>query len=246
MDSERHSAESAAATTHMRRFWDAKARENPMWFIHSNLSYSHPDDTEFWRSGEDNLDATLAPFGVAFSGTEDVLEVGCGIGRITRALGRRAASVTGVDVSAEMVEQGRAALADTANIDLIVGNGVDLTQFGPESFDAVYSFIVFQHIPDPRVTCHYVREIGRVLRPGGWTVFQVSEKPEIHRSETWDSLETVSLRIKRRLRRAPRGLGDPAWLGSAVPRPDLLRALDDGGLVLEHAVGDGTQFCLVH
>jgi SAM-dependent methyltransferase len=229
----------------MREFWDARARENALWYIHSQLDYNEPDSAEFWRSGEDNLDRTLGPFGIALRGDERVLEIGCGMGRITRALAGRAASVVGVDVSPEMVERGSAALRDVPNLSLEVGNGTDLAGFDSNSFDACYSFIVFQHIPDPAITCGYIREIGRILRPGGWTVFQVSDRPEIHRRSYWRLRIPLRERLRRLRGRAPRGCMDAPWLGSAVPRADLLAALADGGMRLESTVGDGTQFCLV-
>jgi SAM-dependent methyltransferase len=230
----------------MRSFWDAKARENAMYFIHSVLDYEHPDEESFWSSGTAALDQTLAPFGRTIDSGDRVVEIGCGIGRITRPLAVRAAAVTGIDVSAEMIERARIALSDLDNVTLLVGNGRDLTGIPDAAADIVYSFIVFQHIPDPAITCGYIREIGRVLRPGGWTVFQVSERPEIHDVSAWPSERTARARVRRALGRQPRGVLDPNWLGSAVERTDLLSALADGGLILDATVGDGTQFCMVH
>jgi SAM-dependent methyltransferase len=217
-----------------------------MFFIHNVLEYGDPDETSFWSSGPENLDATLAPFGRAIGSGDRVVEIGCGIGRMTRALAGRAAHVTGIDVSAEMIERARVALADLENVELLVGNGRDLAGVPDAGADVVYSFIVFQHIPDPSITCGYIREIGRVLRPGGWTVFQVSERPEIHRVASWRSERTVAARMRRVLGRRPRGVLDPRWLGSAVDRSDLLGAIAEGGLELDGTVGDGTQFCMVH
>ncbi|MER3453056.1 MAG: hypothetical protein C4344_05260 [Acidimicrobiia bacterium] len=113
------------------------------------------------------------------------------------------------------------------------------------AFDVVYSFLVFQHIPDPAVTYAYVRDIGRVLRPGGWTLFQVSERPEIHRAASYPMCRGLGPALRRLLGRAPRGSLDPRWLGSAIERDQLLRALEAGDLVLDGTVGDGTQFCFV-
>ena len=230
----------------MRGFWNARARENAMWFIHSVLDFEHTDETEFWASGEDNLDRTLAVFGLTIEANDDVVEIGCGIGRITRAIARRARHVTGVDVSDEMVERGRRALADLDNVELLVGNGRDLHGIADASADVVYSFIVFQHIPDPSVTCGYVAEIGRVLRRGGWALFQISDLPTIHDRHAHPDDGRVTNKVKRLLGRAPRGVDRPQWLGSAVPRADLLRALADGGLELAGVEGEGTQFCFVH
>jgi ubiquinone/menaquinone biosynthesis C-methylase UbiE len=165
---------------------------------------------------------------------------------MTRAIAAQAGSVVGVDVSPEMVARAEQALADVPNARFAVGTGTDLAGLDAAAFDVCYSFIVFQHIPDPAVTCTYVSEMGRVLRPGGWAVFQVSERPEQHQA-AWYRRETgVPARVRRALGRAPRGCLEPQWLGSAVPRADLLRAIEQGGLELVATSGDGTQFCMVH
>src|SRR4051794_6150762 len=174
------------ASTHaMRSYWDGRARENALWFIQSNLSYTNPDVESFWQSGDELLDTTVGLFGLSFDGNERVLDIGCGIGRVTRALARRAGEVVGLDVSLEMVKRARAANLGITGMSFVLGDGRDLGMFADGSFDVCYSFVVFQHIPDPEVTCRYVREMGRVLRPGGWAVFQVSEKADVHRASTY-------------------------------------------------------------
>jgi SAM-dependent methyltransferase len=76
--------------------------------------------------------------------------------------------------------------------------------------------VVFQHIPDPSITLGYVREIGRVLKPGGWAVIQVSNDPAIHRPRT-----PLHRRLRQLAGLAPRGSGHPAWLGSSVDLGDV-------------------------
>jgi SAM-dependent methyltransferase len=235
----------AASTEAMRSFWDRRARENPMWFVHSTLDYADPDADEFWRSGAETLDRTFEPFGVRLTGSERVLEIGCGLGRITRALAERAGSVVGVDVADEMVTRAAANLTGVENAEVVLGNGRDLSQFADASFDVAYSFIVFHHIPDPAVTCDYVAEIGRVLRPGGWTVFHVSEDPSAHLPENRPAPGFAD-RIRAAIGRRPRGTTEAQWVGAAVGREDLLAALRRGNLELQASAGDGTLYCLVH
>jgi SAM-dependent methyltransferase len=230
----------------MKAYWDAKARENAMYYIHSCLNYASTNEEEFWASGTDTLDRCLEPFGAAITADDVVVEIGCGIGRVTRPIAGRAARVVGIDVSAEMIDKGRQALADLANVELLVGNGRDLSDIGTASADVVYSFIVFQHIPDPAITCNYIREIGRVLRPGGWTIFQVSDLPALHQPETYAANKGLRKGMQRMLGKAPKGCLAPEWLGSAVSRPDLLAALGAGGLHVQKIIGDGTQYCVIH
>ena len=235
----------ATEAARMRAFWDARARENAMYYIHSQLDYDEVDPAAFWASGRENLDRTLAPFGLEIAQGDEVVEIGCGIGRMTRAIAERCAFVTGIDVAPEMVQRGRQALADLDNVCLLLGNGRDLGSISDHSVDVVYSFIVFQHIPDPAITCRYIGEIGRILRPGGWTVFQVSQRHEFHRRERWTGGGWKDL--TRRVRR--RGLAPtlaPQWLGSALGDEELHGALAGARLEVQDVIGAGTQFCVVH
>lgn len=229
----------------MRRFWDARARENAMWYVNTGLDYRNTNAAEFWESGARDLEATLKAVGAELCGHEVVVDIGCGLGRITRALSERAARVIGVDVSEEMVRRARAALADRPNVEIRLGSGTDLADIPDASVDVCYSWVVFQHIPDPGVVCSYIREMGRVLRSGGWALFQVSDAPEIHRPDAWPQDRRPLTRLLRLLGRAPRGCDAPEWLGCAVPRGELLSALAEGGLREERSVGSGTQYHLV-
>jgi SAM-dependent methyltransferase len=47
----------------------------------------------------------------------------------------------------------------------------------PLEFDFAFSFMVFQHIPNRRIIESYVREVHRLLRPGGLFKFQVQGSP---------------------------------------------------------------------
>ena len=228
----------------MHDFWDQKARENPMWFIDSTLDYAHPDAQAFWASGETALRDSLERFGVRLTGSERVLEIGCGMGRITRALAGAAREVVGIDVSEEMIRLGKEALKDLPNVSLRTVSGTGLSDFDNQSFDVGYSFVTFQHIPDPAITANYITELGRVLRPGGWALFQVSQHPDFHRKGYW-GLPGWRDRLAVRLGRKPRGCLDPQWLGSTVSREQLADALQNGNLEAEKIVGEGTLFCFV-
>jgi SAM-dependent methyltransferase len=239
-------ASADASTGAMREFWDQRARENAMWFIDSRLDYRNTDEQAFWDSGERDLDTTLGLVDANVQGHERILEIGCGIGRLTRALAARTRSVVGIDVSAEMVDRARAALSGVDNVEIRLGNGTDLADCPDASFDACYSFVVFQHIPDPAVTCAYVVEMGRILVPGGWTVFQVSDMPELHERRRWSGTHGWRDRLARLAGRRPHGCLDPQWLGSAVPSGQLDDALERGSLQVVASYGAGTQYHLVH
>jgi ubiquinone/menaquinone biosynthesis C-methylase UbiE len=102
-----------------------------------------------------------------------VLEIGCGAGRVTRALARLFGEVHAVDVSSEMIAQARQGLKNTPNAHVYQNNGMDLTVVPDLQFDFAFSTIVFQHIPSKEVIESYVREASRLLRPGALFKFQV-------------------------------------------------------------------------
>jgi SAM-dependent methyltransferase len=222
-----------------RRFWDARAREDAYWFVDSRGRYRAPDLDAFWASGADDLDTLLGLLGAAVAPEDRVVEIGCGIGRMTRALAARAAHVRALDVSPEMLARARTENADPENVEWILGDGESLPGVADASADAVISNVVFQHIPDPAVTLGYVREMGRVLAPGGWAGFQVSNDPAVHRPRATG----LGDRLRSLAGAAPRGRADPRWLGSAVDLDELRSVASGAGMATERVVGAGTQFC---
>lgn len=129
------------------------------------------------------------------------------------------------------------------NVEWILGDGTTLDGVPSGTLDASVSHVVFQHIPHPTITLGYVRELGRVLRPGGWAAFQVSNDPEVHRRPPLRA--RVMSAVLPLTRSRPQGQRDPRWLGSMIDLGELRAAAADGSMAVERVVGAGTQFCLV-
>jgi ubiquinone/menaquinone biosynthesis C-methylase UbiE len=147
-----------------RRFWEEAASADPIDAI------AHRDTPEsFEVSGRPLADVVweALPRSDAV-----VLEIGCGTGRIMQHLAASYREVHGIDISSRMVEQGTHRLAHLENVHFHHGNGYDLEPFANESFDLVYSALVFQHMPKT-IAYNYLLEAKRVLRPGGLLSFQV-------------------------------------------------------------------------
>jgi SAM-dependent methyltransferase len=101
-------------------------------------------------------------------GKNDFLEVGCGNGVVSRYLaGSYQASVVGIDVDKEQVELARKEAGNIANICLLEADATSLP-FGDGSFDLVLSFGVLHHIENWQGA---LKEIKRVLRPGGYFIY---------------------------------------------------------------------------
>lgn len=225
----------------MRRFWDDRARENAYFFVDDRVDYRRPDVERFWERGEADLQTLLDTLGLQIGSTDTVVEIGCGVGRLTRGIALRAARVIAIDVSEEMLSRAQENLEGRDNVELIHGDGTSLTPIGDSIADACVSHVVFQHLPRSSMVMGYVGEMGRVLRPGGWSGFQLSNDPSIHRP----TRPPVGDRLRSRLHRGPRGRGDPAWLGTAVELDELESVARRSQMSVQRVRGRGTQFCLV-
>lgn len=157
----------SSSTLRMRRDWDERARENPLFFIASGAS---SDLDSFFASGEGDLSDTLLS-NVRLSKNANVLEIGCGMGRLTEPLSRTVRSVLGVDISPEMITLAKKYQA-SKNIRYLTTDG-DLREVRDNSLDLVFSFIVFQHVPERTAIERYIAEADRCLRPGGVISFQL-------------------------------------------------------------------------
>src|ERR1044071_9250880 len=160
----------------MQRDWDERELENARYYV--NTERQDWTDDDFFRSGERTVAEEVLTDMINICQGKDpkqmrVLEIGCGAGRITRALAGLFGEAHGVDVSGEMVAKARAALADRPNAFVYQNNGKDLKVVGDRVFDFAFSTIVFQHIPSYQVIESYVREVYRLLRPGALFKFQV-------------------------------------------------------------------------
>lgn len=103
------------------------------------------------------------------SGAE-ILDVGCGAGHYAVELLARGARVTGIDGSATLLDHARGRVQDRAVLRLH-----DLEQpldfAADQSFDGIVCPLVIHHVANRR---QLLREMHRVLRPGGWLVMSTS------------------------------------------------------------------------
>lgn len=99
----------------------------------------------------------------------DVLEIGTGTGVLLNALRQRGCRVRGVEVNDDLLAEARRWFPDLP-IEKVAG--VTLP-FGDGAFDVVMSFDVFEHIRDSDA---HLREVRRVLRPGGSYLLQTPNK----------------------------------------------------------------------
>lgn len=174
----------------MRDDWDARARENARHFVATEKT--DWSDEDFFASGQRAVQIDVSHDQRNVCQGRDpkqmrVLEIGCGAGRLTRALAKTFGEVHAVDVSGEMIARAREALSDCPNVQVHQNNGCDLSVVPQQLFDFAYSNIVFQHIPSREAIESYAREVHRLLRPGALFKFQVQGYTQIVSSadDTW-------------------------------------------------------------
>jgi SAM-dependent methyltransferase len=144
-----------------RAVWDWHARSQRR----ARLAVSGSADArEIDDSGEETASHLRS---AARIGPDDtVLEIGCGVGRVGKALAPHCRRWIGGDVSSKMIEHAREALAPFRNVDFVQLDGFSLAGIPAESIDVVYSTTVFMHLEEWD-RYGYVEEAFRVLRDTG-------------------------------------------------------------------------------
>jgi SAM-dependent methyltransferase len=198
-------------TNPVAAYWDAAP-------CGSKLAAAEPGSAAFFQEHAtrryqlEPMIRTFADF-PSWSGRR-VLEVGVGLGADTAEFARAGAMVSGVDISMRSLELARARL-DHAGLDadLRIADGGSLP-YESATFDLVWSWGVIHHAPDPPAV---VREIRRVLRPGG------EVRAMLYARRSWFAL---GLWLREVLR------GHPTTLTNAIARLESpgTRAYSEAGL----------------
>ncbi len=112
---------------------------------------------------------------------QKILEVGCGGGLICEELAQRGAQMVGIDPSLGALDTARTHAQEQGlgqNIHYQQGNAESLP-YEDGSFSAIVCFDVLEHVSDLEAT---IKEIARVLAPGGVFVFDTINRTLIARA----------------------------------------------------------------
>lgn len=242
----------ADTTDLMRQDWDERARKDAFHYIASWRKDWTPET--FFQSGEEDYDRLVAPalnrIGLDPRG-KVMLELGCGAGRMTRSFAQRFLQVQAFDISKEMLGHAKALNPEAANIDWTLANGTDLSSLDDGSFDFVFSYIVLQHMPETSFAIRYIREMLRVLKPGGLFLFQFNSEPKMEMN--WKgqlAWRIVDFPWALGFRQASRGvaslLGLPpdiagkSWRGASLDVKMVRETAETAGATVKEMAGEKT------
>jgi len=161
----------------MGKEWDERAERNAFHYVLSAMQKWETED--FFKTGEVLAQRITDPCIKERLGTstdKTALDIGCGVGRVTRSLCKRFKYVIGVDVSGKMIEIAKS-LHDTQkynNIEFLQNNGRAFSFLRDNSVDYIFSVITFQHMPSKEVIEANVEDLSRVLKEEGVCQIQFS------------------------------------------------------------------------
>ena len=156
------------------------------------------------------------------------LDAGCGDGRHLAALarsGHRPSRITGTDISARILETARATAAPLEP-ELVQAN-LEALPLEDEAFDLVLCTQVIEHLLDPAAG---VRELARVLRPGGVLVLTTDNRRALV-SKTLNAPRAAAVRLLRLHQRYKR----VEFPHADFTRAEVVSLVGEAGLSVEHA-----------
>jgi demethylmenaquinone methyltransferase/2-methoxy-6-polyprenyl-1,4-benzoquinol methylase len=146
-----------------RHYYRERALEYDDWWFRRGRYELEPAAAGRWFADCAEVESELARFGPAGA----VLELACGTGLWTRHLAPRAATLTAVDASAEMIALNRERVGD----DAVEYVQADVFDWRPErTYDACFFGFWLSHVPEQRFD-EFWAVVRQALSPGGRVFF---------------------------------------------------------------------------
>jgi len=177
--------------------WEQIARDQPYFAVLADgddgddVESSRIANDAFFKTGEDDIAALLAAITSLFSrevSLDSVLDFGCGAGRLTLPLARRAGHVFACDIAPTILSHVRQNAERAGLGNVTFGSYDDIAATGP-SFDFVCSLLVFQYIP-ASIGYALIQSLTELLRSGGIAALQL----RIHGESRLQRLTSLSRR----------------------------------------------------
>jgi SAM-dependent methyltransferase len=182
----------------MREDWNRRAAEDAHYYVAFGRRNQTGD--EFFDTAREQVlgfqrEMKRLPPGSTRS--RRALEIGCGPGRLLKPMSAFFGEIHGIDVSDEMIRKAAENLGTIAHIHVKHAPDSNLAAFADESFDFIYSYAVFQHIPSREVVFGYLEEARRVLKPGGILRCQINGLPATAKTyDTWSGVRVSAGEVR--------------------------------------------------
>lgn len=158
------------------KLWESLGKSDPLWGVltHRNKRHSKWDKQEFYLTGSHEIKNLLKELKLANSLNciKNVLDFGCGVGRLTRHISKYFTNVVAIDISKNMLKNAVINNQTIKNILFIHYNDAQITFIKESSIDLIVSIITFQHIP-PQIQVKYLQDFSRILRREGLIYVQL-------------------------------------------------------------------------
>ena len=152
------------AVEETKEYYRQRAHSYSDWSRRTGENEGLPEPDESWFAEARTLLEALDASGLS----GDVLEIASGTGVWTEALVRRAASVTALDSSQEMIERCSRRLKGNSKIKFVLA---DFYSWTPDTaYDAVTFSFWISHVPSARLD-EFASKVARCLKPGGMVFF---------------------------------------------------------------------------
>ncbi len=106
----------------MKQQWDSIADENAFYGVLSRDEFENPNEIDintFWETGQNDVNKILEIVGLGNTKSLNMLEIGCGLGRMTHHFAETFGEVYALDVSSEMLSKAENYWRHLPNVDWV-------------------------------------------------------------------------------------------------------------------------------
>jgi len=214
----------------LQRAWDNYGKENPFWAV---LTTDEDwNERRFFSTGQREIDDVFRYLHKQKVAPRKgrALDFGCGVGRLTRPLGKYFSQVVGVDISPSMIDEANQLNRGRTKLRFVLNTEANLKKLGTNSFDFVYSHITLQHIRAD-YSAEYIREFVRVLKPGGILLFQIPSS----KKAKYSGLRPILRRINKVgfYSFLKERFGETRMEMHTIPREEIIDLLEQSGAAIK-------------
>jgi SAM-dependent methyltransferase len=228
----------------MKEMWNKRAEEDAFFYVES--AFWDGDIDKFFALGEERADLLLKPVFEATQinpSTTRLLEIGCGVGRFSRAFARTFKTVIAIDVSEQMIAKASELSPQSKHPGLTfqATDGTSMSFISSEAIDLVFSYEVFQHMPSAEIILSNLKEVGRVLSPTGYACIHIMNDYGIAKKNLKKIVkQTVPGFVWKVLGISPFTF-DKTWTGTSLSPSQIQEFCKTAGLELITCLDDPTH-----